>query len=133
MYVRDCYVYIANKLLGEGENSQEPPLNSALLLGPRGVGKTMFLNYLIIRIVEKERTLSSTSIVYLCGCWNEGIRFTISGIRIRIDTGHADYFLSDSIDVNDGSLGQKFLIEVAPEFYGKFNKFKLRMRERNGS
>jgi len=50
----------------------------------------------------------------------------------RIDTGHADYFLSDSIDVNDGSLGQKFLIEVAPEFYGKFNKFKLRMRERNG-
>ena len=69
MYVRDCYKTIADQLLGEAPStdaahsgaaaptkgagdgfstaqSDVSPLKCALILGPKGIGKTMFLNYL---------------------------------------------------------------------------------------
>ena len=78
MHVRECYVQVVNLLLAEGGES--PHL--ALIIGPKGIGKTMFLNYLIVRIVEKERaaqSLQALSIVYLHNPSTnaeQGIRFT---------------------------------------------------------
>jgi len=46
MFIRDCYKRDADELLGE----PGLPLRTALILGPKGIGKTMFLNYLIVRI-----------------------------------------------------------------------------------
>jgi hypothetical protein len=57
MYVRDCYVTLANRLL-----EVEGGVKIALILGAKGIGKTMFLNYLIIRILQKEQH-SNPSIV----------------------------------------------------------------------
>lgn len=61
MFIRDCYKHNADKLLGEHDLA----LKTALILGPEGIGKTMFLNYLIVRIVGKvssQNRLESSSI-----------------------------------------------------------------------
>jgi hypothetical protein len=132
MYVRDCYIQLANSLLEEGEEL----LHVALIIGPKGIGKTMFLNYLIVRIVEKERaaqSLQTLSIVYLHNPTNtveQGIRFTSQGVSVNSD--RAEYYLSDSLDIGDGTLGDKLLLEVASENQGNYKKFIQRVRESNG-
>lgn len=138
MYVRDCYVELADLLLGEPLPSGIPvvPLSMALILGPKGIGKTMFLNYLIVRIVEKARsdnTLTTLSIVYLHqphGSTEVGIRFTSSGCTV--DARKADYYLSDSLDVADGTSGRHLLLEVASESNSNYKKFMERLTEKNG-
>jgi len=131
MYVRDCYVQLANRLLAEGEAL--PHL--ALIIGPEGIGKTMFLNYLIVRIVEKERaaqSLQTLSIVYLHKSnfnTEQGIRFSSQDASVNSD--RAQYFLSDSLDIGDGTLGEKLLLEVASDSYN-YRRFSLRLREKHG-
>eukprot|EP01035_Chromulina_nebulosa_P030054 gene30054-39913_t len=132
MYVRDCYVQLADKLLADVTE----PFHLALILGPKGIGKTMFLNYLIVRIVEKERaaqSLQTLSIVYLHSLsttTDQGIRFTSQGVSINSDG--AEYFLSDSLDICDGTLGNKLLLEVASESQGNYKNFSVRLCEKNG-
>lgn len=138
MYVRQCYMQLADQLLGEPLSLVIPlvPVNIALILGPKGIGKTMFLNYLIIRIVEKARsagTLDTVSIVYFHqshGSAEEGVRFTSTGCCIN--AGKADYYLSDSLDVADGTLGKCLLLEVASENQNNYKKFTERLTEKNG-
>ena len=141
MYVRDCYVEIANQLLGEANVADlDTPVVAvpiALILGPKGIGKTMFLNYLMVRIVDKARaedTLDKLSIVYYHqshGSTEEGIRFTPLG-GCSISAAEADYYLSDSLDIADGELGDKLLLEVASENQNNYKKFSDRLTEGNG-
>jgi len=147
MYVRDCYVQLADRLLGEAtpllpdeHSTQNPlaPLSCALILGPKGIGKTMFLNYLIVRIVEKARRaddLKSLSIVYLYQknqTVTQEVRFTAGGCSIDGTPQEADYYLSDSIDIADGTLGHRLLLEVASENQNNYKKFTDRLTEKNG-
>eukprot|EP01036_Dinobryon_divergens_P037006 gene37006-48292_t len=123
---------LADKLLADVTE----PFHLALILGPKGIGKTMFLNYLIVRIVEKERaaqSLQTLSIVYLHSLsttTDQGIRFTSQGVSINSDG--AEYFLSDSLDICDGTLGNKLLLEVASESQGNYKNFSVRLCEKNG-
>lgn len=49
MIVRNCFVTLADRLLDD-------VTSISLLLGMKGIiGKTVFLNYLIVRIIEKFR------------------------------------------------------------------------------
>eukprot|EP01035_Chromulina_nebulosa_P041435 gene41435-56055_t len=134
MYVRDCYVQLADKLLADVAE----PFHLALILGPKGIGKTIFLNYLIVRIMEKEReaqSLQTLSIVYLHNkpstTTEQDIRFTSQAVSVNANRS-ADYFLSDSVDIADGTLGKKLLLEVASQSQGNYNKFSLRVCEKNG-
>jgi hypothetical protein len=108
-------------------------LKTALILGPKGIGKkTMFLNYLIVRIVEKVRSqngLESSSITYVHKPIDttECVRFTSQGCAF--DSSNADYFLSDSVDIYiaDGTLGESLLLEVACENQTNYKKFLDRL------
>jgi hypothetical protein len=136
MYVRDCYVQLADQLLGETVPAK-PELNCALILGPKGIGKTMFLNYLIVRIVEKARSsneLESLTIVYyfMRDQSTSRIRFTAGGCTIIPSAEIADYYLSDSLDIADGTLGERLLLEVASENQHNYKKFSDRLTEKNG-
>ena len=59
MVVRACYVSLADKVLNG-------VTKISLVLGIKGIGKTVFMNYLIVRIVEKYRALGEVvpNIVY---------------------------------------------------------------------
>lgn len=131
MFIRDCYKHDADELLGEPGLA----LKTALILGPKGIGKTMFLNYLIVRIVEKVRSqngLESSSITYVHKPIDttECVRFTSQGCAF--DSSNADYFLSDSVDIADGTLGESLLLEVACENQTNCKKFLDRLTEMNG-
>jgi hypothetical protein len=131
MFIRDCYKHDADELLGEPGLA----LKTALILGPKGIGKTMFLNYLIVRIVEKVRSqngLESSSITYVHKPIDttECVRFTSQGCAF--DSTMADYFLSDSVDIADGTLGESLLLEVASENQTNYKKFWDRLTEMNG-
>jgi len=134
MYVRDCYVETANMVLNSEVNSKNKR-KLALILGPKGIGKTMFLNYLIVRIVENAREgerLANLSIVYYYKFKEhaQGIRFTNNGCSISDD--EADYFLSDSLDLADGTLGKSLQLEVALENRNNYKRFYDRVIEQNG-
>ena len=131
MFIRECYKRDADELLGEHDLA----LKIALILGPKGIGKTMFLNYLIVRIVEKVRSrngLESSSITYVHKPIDtpECVRFTSQGCVF--DKSKADYFLSDSVDIADGTLGESLLLEVASENQTNYKIFLDRITEKNG-
>lgn len=159
MYVRDCYKTIADQLLGEAPStdaahsgaaaptkgagdgfstaqSDVSPLKCALILGPKGIGKTMFLNYLMVRIVEKARsanTFDTLSIVYYHKPNDVAEGILLSSTGCCVNAHQADYYLSDSIDIADGTLGRCLLLEVASENQKNYEKFKDRLIEKNGS
>ena len=64
MYIRKSYVTLADMILS-GDNDE---LVAMLILGPKGIGKTVFLNYLMVRIAEKaakEKNMETFSISYM--------------------------------------------------------------------
>ena len=134
MLIRDCYERDANWLLSVTE---DVALRAALILGPKGIGKTMFLNYLIVRIVEKARSenrLDTLSIAYMHRPFDaaetECVRFTSQGCTF--DQSQADCFLSDSVDIADGTRGTSLLLEVASENQNNYKKFSDRLTELHG-
>ena len=52
--------------------------------------------------------------------------------NVSVNSDKAEYYLSDSQDIADGTLGDKLLLEVASESQGNYKKFTQRVRERNG-
>ena len=97
----------------------------------------MFLNYLIVRIVEKARAedrLDTLSITYVHKPLDfaAGIRFTCTEPFCIVKLGEADYFLSDSLDIADGTLGKSLLLEVASDNLTNYKKFLDRLNEMNG-
>lgn len=136
MFIRDCYIRDADDILGA--TGSRSALKAALIVGPKGIGKTMFLNYLIVRIVEKARSenkCDALSIVYVHKPMDVavGIRFTFTQSFCIINPGEtADYYLSDSVDLNDGTMGRSLLLEVASENQTNYKKFNDRLTEMNG-
>ena len=126
MFVRDCYVTLANTLLND-------VTSISLILGIKGIGKTVFLNYLIVRIVEKFRALNQAipDIVYT---WKpdtiKRVRFSAaSGVSVMGSSSPAPYYLSDSVDIADASLGERLLLEVTSHDPANYSKFSDRMVE----
>ena len=157
MYVRNCYITEADRLLGEGTylNHQADYYDGAeedgsggmgrrgpvalaehlitrkkteLIMGTKGIGKSMFLNYLIVRIVEKHRQagIPLTSIVYISRVTAENIEcieFTPLGAFLRDKPIRGEYFISDSVDIAKATLGTSLLLEVVSDNCSKYNKF----------
>jgi len=130
MFVRNCYIQIADKVLNE-------TTKRSLILGIKGIGKTDFINYLIFRIVDKHRMLNipTPTIVYT---WKPDeiivrIRFSDQGVNIMSFASTADYYLSDSVDIGDSTLGKNLLLEVASNDPANYRRFTDRMAEGGAS
>lgn len=126
MVVRDCYVALADILLDD-------VTKISLVLGIKGIGNTVFLNYLIVRIIEKYRAAMEPipDIVYT---WKpdeiKRVRFSADGrVSMMSTSSEAPYYLSDSVDIADSSLGTKLLIEVASNDANNYRKFCDRLVE----
>lgn len=124
--VRACYVSLANRVLDD-------VTRISLVLGIKGIGKTVFLNYLMVRIVEKYQTLNEAvpDIVYI---WKPDqivrVRLSADGVqRLPVSTP-VPFFLSDSVDIADASLGTTLLLEVASHDADNYRRFSDRMAER---
>lgn len=80
MVVRECYVTLADKVLDD-------ITTISLILGIKGIGKTVFVNYLIVRIIEKYRSVNEIlpEIVYM---WNpdviKRVRFSAGGVFVLL-------------------------------------------------
>ena len=88
MYVRACYEELGLRLLVVVPLSPLPLL--ALIHGPKGICKTIFFKYLIVRIVEKERlacTLDTLSIAYLFNSSGVSTASSFAGDMVRF-TAH---------------------------------------------
>ena len=134
MYVRDSYVELADYLLTDGTDRK-----LGLLLGPKGIGKSTFINYLLVRIVEKARSenaLQNLSIIYyfqrLAQSQPEEIRFTITGASYNSQRIQAKYFIADSLDIGTASVGEKLVLLVSSENKANYNKFRDRLEENRG-
>ena len=119
MYIRKSYVTLADMILS-GYNNE---LVAMLILGPKGIGKTVFLNYLMVRIAEKvakEKNMETFSISYLRRVSSQKdicLKFTAQGVVISNNALVSDYFLSDSVDICDGELGS--FSGIARSCFGK--------------
>ena len=60
-------------------------------------------------------------------------RRVLASLPKVVDAEQADYYLSDSLDVADGTLGRSLLLEVASENQNNYKKFTERLTEKNGS
>ena len=125
MVVRACYVSLADKVLNG-------VTKISLVLGIKGIGKTVFMNYLIVRIVEKYRALGEVvpNIVYT---WKsdvtERMLFSVHGVMTLLTSTLAPHYLSDSVDIADASWGTELLLEVSSYDSNNYGKFEDRMAE----
>jgi len=125
MVVRDCYVSLADKVLNG-------VTKISLVLGIKGIGKTVFINYLIVRIIEKYRTSHEAlpDIVYV---WKpddiKRVKFSADGVLSLHSSTAAPFYLSDSVDIADASLGTTLLLEVTSNDTNNHRKFLDRMVE----
>ena len=127
MIVRDCFVTLADRLLDD-------VTSISLLLGMKGIGKTIFFNYLIVRIIEKFRGKNEPipDIVYTWKVEYDTIKrvlFSIGREATMVDFYAAPYYLSDSVDIADASLGTRLLLVVTSPYSNDFRKFTDRMTE----
>ena len=125
MVIRACYESLADRVLN-GDTK------ISLVLGIKGIGKTVFINYLIVRIVEKFRALNQVvpNIVYT---WKlddtKRVLFSVDGVSAMLTSTPAPYYLSDSVDIADASLGTDLLLEVTSHDPDNYRKFGDRMAE----
>lgn len=166
MYVRNCYVTLANYLLNESEPAfvalqqqqqgqleqqqheealvpqqavlDRPNWSTTLVLGTKGIGKTMFLNYLIVRIVDKHNKTGAEPLRSIVYCERTGTADNVQRIHfvngnVTIDNHRGgEYFLSDSVDVTDRRIGELLTLEVASEDDNNYKHFRQRVTEANG-
>jgi hypothetical protein len=125
MVIRECYVTLADRVLNG-------VTKISLVLGIKGIGKTVFINYLMVRIVEKYRALNEAppNIVYV---WKPDdirrVRFTVDGVLNLPISQPAPFYLSDSVDIADASLGSELLLEVTSHDADNYRKFSDRLAE----
>lgn len=150
MFIRKCYVTLANLLLSENEpvtdhQAQQshivPPVlppnwQTTLVLGAKGIGKTMFLNYLIVRILDKHRKPGASKfreIVYCrrIGTADKRIHFATNSVTFA-DFSGGQYFISDSVDITESGAGTELTLEVTSEDESNYKNFRQRVTEANG-
>jgi len=127
MIVRASYVSLADKVL-------DGVTKISLVLGIKGIGKTVFINYLIVRIVEKFRALN-TAVPNIVYTWKpddtKRVLFHVGGVSALLFSTQAPYYLSDSVDIGDASLGIDLLLEVTSHDPDNYRKFIDRMTEKS--
>mmetsp|Transcript_8288 Transcript_8288/g.12356 ORF Transcript_8288/g.12356 Transcript_8288/m.12356 type:complete len:443 (+) Transcript_8288:240-1568(+) len=127
MVVRNCYIAFANKVLDD-------TTRISLILGMKGIGLTVFINYLIVRIIEKYCALNESipDIVYTYEMDKiRRVRFSVCGVSSLSTSSPAPYYLSDSVDIADSSLGTKLLLEVTSYEACNYRNFIDRMTEKS--
>jgi hypothetical protein len=106
MVIRECYVTLADRVL-------DGVTKISLVLGIKGIGKTVFINYLMVRIVDKYRALNEAppDIVYI---WRpdtiKRVKFSVGSVVNLLASQPAPFCLSDSVDIADSSLGTELLL-----------------------
>eukprot|EP01038_Epipyxis_sp_PR26KG_P009766 gene9766-13137_t len=133
MFVRNCYIQIADEVLLKVATKR-----SLIILGIKGLGKIVFINYLMVRIVEKYRMLNLPLPTIVFYTWKPDdimrIRFTNQGVTCMQIASTADYYLSDfCVDIGDATLGKKIILEVASNDPSNYKRFSDRMAEGGAS
>ena len=132
MYIRRCYIDLANQVLSETDGVQN--ISLCLSTGLKGIGKTMFLNYLITRIFEKHSTAAGDvqlpPIIYVCKeAEIQYLRFHHAGVD-NIKSSHGGYFLSDSVDIHTvHTTTTRLYLLVASNNTDNYSSFCERMAE----
>ena len=131
-YNRECYDTITQVIFGE-------KLTHALIVGTPGIGKTMYLQRILVELVRRARSKGDDppSIHYLRSTYPgvvqklsflpSGLVVDITGIKNDVDP---DYLLSDSVDLH-APCGKVLNLEVASDKDTNFNIFQKCMRSAN--
>lgn len=125
--VRDCYTEYADKILTNPSDT----VTLALIRGIKGIGKTVFLNYLMARIVKhhRENRLPVPSILVFREN-NDVVRFNSEGVFICDRASPSDeYCLSDSVDIPVVYGIRKAAVLVSSQNPSQYSKFLDRMNE----
>ena len=125
LIVRECYTNYSTQILG---NSTQ--ISRCLIKGLNGIGKTSYLNHLLVQIVEKHTRENDGEIpkivLSFCDSNNQPvlILFDQDGARYiwHSNSSIANYFLSDSVDIAL-KADYKLQLEVASENPDNYKKF----------
>ena len=121
-YNRECYDKLIEDINGK---------KLALVVGTPGIGKTMFLQRLLVHIVENVQAGETVPIIdYVTEMRNvvQTFRLLPDGSVIFGDCNNVDYELSDSVDIHHPS-GTTLSIEVASDKELNYNTFDKRIAE----
>ena len=127
LYNRPCYDKITEEL---------DSLKCVLVKGTPGIGKTLYLQVLLVHLVRRARAkgLALPSIHYVRKVMEKVVTLSFlangSVIDITDDKGvpRPDYLLSDSVDINEPS-GKILNLEVASDKVANYNNFEKRIDE----
>ena len=113
LYVRPCYLTLKQLIIGK--------LKSVLLLGTPGIGKSMFLRWLMV-ILARERLQSTDTTkphVSFRVCFSKKDYYCCtSSVKVRVYTADLDtphYYFSDSIDISEYGLSSELTLLVSSD------------------
>eukprot|EP01031_Cornospumella_fuschlensis_P023392 gene23392-28384_t len=129
MVIRQCYITLADRVLSSTATTRPVP-TVALVLGIKGIGKSVFLNYLMVRIVEKHRAEQLPDPVIIFASNEHRVLFNSTGaFTTARDFFDADYLLIDSVDYASFSGIRKLAIEVSSNNPSHYTSFRDRLVE----
>jgi hypothetical protein len=132
-YNRECYDDLCSAIYSRRLG---PARKLVLIKGTTGIGKTMFLQRLLVDIVERHKDIKSKfpTINYITRKAGgvETFRLRGDGNVTLADHDNVDYELSDSVDI-EHPRGDILTLEVASDKDCNYNSFSKRVTEAMGN
>jgi len=128
LYVRDCYHKLSELFLDVG-------VKNALLLGTPGIGKSLYLRWLIAVLARKSIATKEDGVTFRI-CFHErsdvvdylcSLDGTVSAFSKDVPT--PTYYFSDSVDIDKVDLSNKLTLLVSSDDAKQYDEWSKRLKE----
>ena len=123
LYIRPCYKELASMLCND-------KINSALLLGTPGIGKSLFMRWLMMVIVRDACEKNITDLTFRYKEGENDYMCRLDGCSVTaFSSGTPAYFFSDSCDVMKLGLSSKLTLLVSSDDDSHYKEWKKKVVE----
>ena len=124
LYVRDCYHKLSELFLDGG-------VKNALLLGTPGIGKSLFMRWLIADLARKAIDANEEDVTFRVSFYEKDYICSLDGSVVNfhslLDT--PTYYFSDSVDVKFVGLSTKLTLLVSSDDPKQYQEWSKRLQE----
>ena len=126
LYVRPCYLALKEKIIGH--------LKSVLVLGTPGIGKSLFLRWLLVAIARDNLDNTKPHISFRVKFADKDFYCTTASDTVKVfkaQLGTPNYYFSDSIDISEYGLSSELTMLVSSDDAAHYKEWEKKVKAHN--